>query len=138
MSVGRARALSRRFAAGWVALLTLPPTLLHEVAHCLVAAPVAERVALVVEPTHLHAESQIWWSGDPPAWVVRAVHLVPHLGGLVVGAAVGWQWLQYGLALPTTSGGLLVWSVAALWWLQFTAPSLQDVRGAREAGDGDG
>jgi len=126
--------VSRRFVTGWVALVTLPPTLLHEVAHCLAAAPVAERVALVVEPTHLHAESQIWWAGEPPAWVVRFVHLVPHLGGLVVGAVVAWAWVTGALATPATSGGLLVWVIAALWWVQFTAPSLQDLRGARAAG----
>jgi len=128
--------LTNRIIRGWMAMVTLPPTLIHEILHCLAAAPVADRVALVIEPTQLHAESQIWWSSDPPAWFIRFVHLIPHLGGLVVGAAVSWYWVQTGMSLPATGGDVLLWCVAAMWWLQVTAPSMADMRGALEAGTG--
>jgi len=118
-------------------MLTLPPTLVHEILHCLAAAPAADRVALVVEPTQLHAESQIWWTGDPSAWFIRFVHLIPHFGGLVVGAVVCWQWFVAGLTLPSTSADVFLWSVAAMWWLQITAPSAADIRGALEVDGGE-
>jgi len=119
----------RQLLGVWMSLLTLPPTLLHEVMHAAAAAPVSERVGIVLEPRSLRAEC-IWEYPDEAevgALVERFILLCPFLVGLVLGSAVLGVALLNGFALPDSALDLLMWSLGLVWWLVFTAPSGVDL-----------
>jgi len=112
----------------WVALVTLPPTFVHEVVHAAAAAPVSSRVAIAFDTTGLDAEAAWWYRNeDVPQWVERAVLLCPHIVGIIVGITVAALWAANGFVLPSSAVEVTGWSVALIWWLIFTAPSAVDL-----------
>lgn len=104
-------------------LLTLPPTILHELTHAAIAAPWADETWVLLDAQDIRAVCGIEW-GDVPDWVIVGAHYGP----LVIGTALGG--VAVALAIlghyPDTTRGWLVTSAVAVWWWIYTMPSGAD------------
>lgn len=119
------------------ALLTLPATLAHEIAHALAGKPWARRVAVVIDGDGYGAEAAIEWSDSAPWWAPLVASLAPLAAGLSTGVLAVSLWLAGGGDLPTGTGDLALWAIIATWWSVFAFPSRGDLAVARAAIGGD-
>jgi hypothetical protein len=114
--------------------LTLPATLLHEVAHVAVASPWADRVAIEWRPRTGGAMAHIDWRDSAPDWAMLAAGVAPFcLGLLAAGLAIAHA---TSTGVPEPSGPLdwSRWSIVAMWWVVFVVPSRQDLRASTGSG----
>jgi len=107
--------------------LVLPATLAHECVHAAAGSIWAERVAIVWYRSGV-AQAQIDWRDDPPTWGVALTGLAPFLAGLLTGVLALAQWLSAATPTPATPLGWGAWTVVAMWWVVFVAPSASDLR----------
>lgn len=107
-----------------LALLTLPPTLLHEATHAVLAAPWASQLALVVDPVGVDAAVGIDWRPDVPTPAIVLAHYGPTVIGGLVGVA-GAFWLAVA-AQPASARAWLLAGTLAVWWAIYMAPSPSD------------
>lgn len=129
---GRLRGALRVLAA----VVTLPPAVLHEATHAVLAAPWARELAVVVEPRTAQAFVGIDWRPNVPAWAVWMAHYGPLLVGSLVGLA-GAGWLLAGHH-PGSARSWLLSGLLAVWWVIYTTPSQDDREQPTDAhSDGD-
>ena len=115
--------MSGRLSWLWTALLavvTLPPTILHESVHALVAAPRARAVGIQIGPG-LEAAAVIEWRAEP-GLVDPAARLAPHALGMAIGAVALWLGWRTGWQPPEDLVMQMATFAIAGWWLIFTAP----------------
>jgi len=113
--------------------LVLPATLAHECVHAAAGSIWAERVAIVWYRSGV-AQAQIDWRDDPPTWGVTLTGLAPFLAGLLTGVLALAQWLSAATPTPATPLGWSAWTVVAMWWVVFVAPSASDLRASTGSG----
>lgn len=113
------------------ALLALPATLAHELAHALASLPWARQLALVVEPGTGRAAVRVDWRDSAGQWARSLAALAPFVAG-VFGAVVAIVlWLRGGRPIEPLKYALL-----AGWWVVFMTPSSSDRDVARGETDG--
>lgn len=113
--------------------LVLPATLAHELVHAAAGSLWAERVAIVWYRSGV-AKAQIDWRDDPPGWGVALTGLAPFLAGLLAGVLAVAQWFSAATPTPATPLGWGAWTIVAMWWVVFVAPSGSDLRASRASG----
>jgi len=119
--MSRARLLGRAGAN----LVTLPPTVLHELAHLLVVLPWAAQVGVVFDMTRADAELRVNYRSGTPQGAVVASHYAPAVSGVAIAVVAVWWLLTQGLA-PATATEAVWWSVLSVWWAIYTLPSGRD------------
>lgn len=110
-------------------LVTLPPTMLHELTHAILSAPYAEQIGIVFEnpDTSLGAECRVIYKDSAPRWAVVLGHLGPLIvGTLLTVVGVGWVVVS-GFSAPETPIQWLKLSIAAVWYAIYLGPSLEDL-----------
>lgn len=117
----------------WV-ILTLPATILHELAHAVVAMPAAEQVGIAIEPRGCEAHCLVAWREDASRFVIIASALAPPLAGLLAAGVAVWQWTAVGGPTPRSVTEWALLSIVATYWWVFVTPSPDDIQVAREAG----
>jgi hypothetical protein len=107
------------------AIVTLPPTLLHELVHAVVAARAANESVVVIDASGIEAFAGIDWDDNVPAWLVVASHYGPFvlgvtiaMGAVVLGSMTAWK--------PATVTDWTIAGTLAVWWTIFTLPSSAD------------
>jgi hypothetical protein len=112
-------------ARATVALLTLPPTVAHELTHAVVSKPWADRQA-IADPLSLRPTCQVWWREGAPQSAVAFAALAPLILGVLVGlAAIAWVFVEG--RVPATAEDWLTTAVAAIWWGIYVSPSRSDL-----------
>lgn len=124
MSVQSVQTRSASVVIVLLALLSLPARLAHELVHAVFAAPFADRLALVFEPTGLDASLGVEWHDGTPGYAMWLAAYAPMLLGLAIGIW-GAVRLVSGVS-PREPVSLLKWGVLAFWWSYFTIPSAGD------------
>lgn len=106
-------------------LVTLPPTVAHELAHVLVVLPWVDRLGVIYDPPTGHAEVRVNYADGVPRWAKIAAHYAPFgLGLLLAGLALAW--VVTSGSTPERLQEWLLWSVVGVWWVIFTLPSADD------------
>lgn len=118
-----------------LALLSLPPTLAHELTHAVVSLPWARELALVIEPRGAAASVYVDYYDSVPSWAVVAAHYAPLVIGSLLGAAAGAWWLLTAQQAPTTAVGWAKLSIALSAWWVYVTPSRADISPTNVGGD---
>lgn len=124
MSTGTERRVGRVLRV-LAAVVTLPPAVLHEATHAVLAAPYARELAVVVEPAGARAMVGIDWREGVPGWAIWLAAYGPTVLGAMVGG-VGAVWLVVGG--PASARTWLLSGVLAVWWAIYMYPSREDRR----------
>lgn len=109
-----------------MALLTLPGYLLHELTHCLVAAPWADRIAVCMDLRTGHPSARIDWAGDDPPKAASAV--APFFMGMAAMVGFLLLWLSAGAPI---NGGVTQFAavvIGIMQWIIYTTPSGEDLQ----------
>lgn len=106
-------------------LITLPPTIAHELAHVLVVLPWAAQVGVVFDVSGADAKVEVNYRDGTPQWAITAAHYAPVVSGMLI-ALLAIVWLVSQSIAPTTAREWLWWSVLAVWWGIYTLPSGED------------
>lgn len=112
-------------------LFVLPAVLCHELAHAIVATPVAKRVGIFdpVGTPSVHVE----WREDASGWVIIASAYAPLISGILVGVAgLVWAFVSGPGLVPETARDWIVVGIGAIWYAIYVSPSPSDVQTAQE------
>jgi len=112
----------QRLGHSWWRLVSLPPTMLHELTHFLLSLPWAEGSAIICDDEGVvHGVN---WTDDAPRWGIVLASLGPTFLGALVGIIGLWR------LATVPPGGSREWLIAgtlAAYWSIYVAPSDDDL-----------
>jgi len=107
--------------------LTLPATVAHELTHAVTGLPWATRIAIEWRRSGT-AVAHIDWRDNAPWWAIGMTALAPFAAGSLAATLALIQWINGGMPTPSTPLGWSQWTIVAMWWVVFVAPSGDDLR----------